>query len=106
MIRKTVKDGEWIRPKMDGYLFECCGDCQKTRRLSFRVSEDGGIESRGWKNDDEWVALKMTAHFDECDRCGLLHRMNFRVSEDGTGIEMQGWRIRTGFGDGLNPDQR
>lgn len=33
---KPVQDGEWVRPKMRGYLMRCC-DCELVHRFNFRV---------------------------------------------------------------------
>jgi hypothetical protein len=45
MTRK-IKEGEWVRPVMTGYLMECCR-CGLVHKMDFRVSADGGIEMRG-----------------------------------------------------------
>lgn len=33
----TAKDGEWIQPKMRGYLMSCC-DCGLIHRMDFRIA--------------------------------------------------------------------
>jgi len=33
---KPVKDGEWIQPRMRGYLLGCC-DCGLRHRMNFRL---------------------------------------------------------------------
>jgi hypothetical protein len=46
--RKRVRDGEWIRPVMTGYLMECCG-CGMTHRMDFRIHPVRGFEMRGFR---------------------------------------------------------
>jgi len=53
MKARDVKDGEWVRPKMTGYIFECCG-CGMMHRMDFRVQSDGvNIEMRGARLTDQ-----------------------------------------------------
>ena len=45
---KPVKDGQWINPKMRGYIMECC-DCGLRHKLDFVVvdSKDENILNGG-----------------------------------------------------------
>lgn len=53
---KPVKDGQWINPKMRGYIMECC-DCGLRHKLDFIVVEDkkrnilngGGVVFRAYR---------------------------------------------------------
>jgi hypothetical protein len=49
---KVVKDGEWVRPKMTGYLMECCR-CGAVHHMDFRIDPVRGLEMRGSRNDDD-----------------------------------------------------
>ena len=35
----SAKDGEWIQPKMRGYLMSCC-DCGLVHKMNFRLAAD------------------------------------------------------------------
>jgi hypothetical protein len=54
MIRtRNVKNGQWVRPVMDGYIHECC-ECGAMHRMDFRVQSDGvNIEMRGTRLTDQ-----------------------------------------------------
>jgi nitrate/TMAO reductase-like tetraheme cytochrome c subunit len=47
-----VRDGEWVRPALEDYLFECC-NCHVTHRMDFRVTEERGLEMRGFRVPDK-----------------------------------------------------
>ncbi len=49
---RDVKDGEWIRPRMEGYVMECCR-CGLRHRMEFRHTRERGLEMRGWRIDGE-----------------------------------------------------
>lgn len=51
-MTRNVKEGEWIKPVMSGYIFECCR-CGLTHKMDFRVQDDGvNIEMRGYTVPD------------------------------------------------------
>jgi hypothetical protein len=41
-----VKDGEWIRPPMKGYLIACC-DCCLVHKFNFKVIDKNDREIKG-----------------------------------------------------------
>ena len=46
---RQVQNGEWIKPKYEGYIMQCC-KCGAQHRLQFRVTLPGpGLEMRGWR---------------------------------------------------------
>jgi hypothetical protein len=56
MKARDVKDNEWIKPAMTGYIMECCG-CGMMHRMDFRVESDGiNIELRGARLTDQEAA--------------------------------------------------
>jgi hypothetical protein len=56
MKARDVKNGEWIKPVMTGYVQECCV-CGTMHRLDFRVESDGvNIELRGTRLTDQEAA--------------------------------------------------
>lgn len=40
MRYKQVFDGEWVKPKMKGYLMQCCG-CKLTHKINFKIVKYG-----------------------------------------------------------------
>jgi hypothetical protein len=48
VVRKQVRDGEWIRPVMTGYLMECC-TCGTVHLMDFRIHSERGFEMRGFR---------------------------------------------------------
>jgi len=68
MKARDVKDGEWVRPVMTGYIFECCTPgCGAMHRLDFRVESDGvHIEMRGTRLTDQ-EAAHIRANFEPAD---------------------------------------
>jgi hypothetical protein len=61
MISRKVKDGEWVRPVMDGYVMQCCG-CGLQHRMDFRVTEERGLEMRGFRLPDDGRANVQDRH--------------------------------------------
>jgi Zn-finger protein len=65
MAFKQVKDGEWVKPKMTGYVHECC-NCGAMHRMDFRVESDGeNIEMRGTRLTDKEAADVRAKHLAE-----------------------------------------
>ena len=46
MPTKDVSPGEWVRPKMTGYLMECC-KCGAVHKMDFLVDPKTGFAMRG-----------------------------------------------------------
>lgn len=49
---RDVKDGEWVRPVMSGYVMECCR-CGLKHRMDFRITKERGLEMRGVRIEDK-----------------------------------------------------
>jgi hypothetical protein len=53
---KQQKDGEWVQPKMKGYLMGCC-DCGLVHRLDFRVVESK-VQFRAFRSPKYTASLR------------------------------------------------
>lgn len=54
---KKEKDGEWVQPKMRGYLMKCC-DCGLVHKIDFRVLRMTSRKPGGYK-----VGRRATGHY-------------------------------------------
>jgi hypothetical protein len=54
---KKIKDGQLVRPKMDGYLIGCC-DCGLVHRIDFEITRMGILKFRAYRDDNSTKKLR------------------------------------------------
>ena len=52
-----VFDGEWVQPVQEGYKMACC-DCGLVHVIDFRVSEEGKVQLRPYRDNRATAAKR------------------------------------------------
>lgn len=65
---KTVKEGEWVQPIMNGYRLSCC-DCGLVHEINFRIIEKGKkIQLQAYRNQRSTSALRRNRTYSHNDK--------------------------------------
>lgn len=54
---KKQKDGEWVQPKMKGYLMGCC-DCGLVHAVDFKITGEKKIQFRASRARNHTARLR------------------------------------------------
>lgn len=54
--RKQIEDGEWVKPKLQNFSFECC-DCGLVHTMDFKI-EGQRVLFRAYRDPEETQAAR------------------------------------------------